>query len=131
MKKLTPNLMVEDVDATLKWYKSILGTQEIVKIPYTKNPSKSQWALAHCGAVEFMFQLRDSLEEETSVLKDIPIGGSFTLYIEVENIQELHDSLKDKTEIVQKMHTTFYGSQEFAIKDCNGYVLAFSQPKEN
>jgi uncharacterized glyoxalase superfamily protein PhnB len=131
MKKLTPNLMVEDVDATLEWYKNILGAQEIVKIPYTKNPSKSQWALAHCGAVEFMFQLRASLEEETVVLEGVPIGGSFTLYIEVEDIKKLHDSLKSKVEVVQEMHTTFYGSQEFTIKDRNGYVLAFSQPKQN
>lgn len=123
--------MVENVDATLEWYKSTLGAQEIVKIPYTKNPSQSQWALVRCGAVELMFQLRASLEEETAILKGISIGGSFTLFIEVENILELHKSLMNKAEVVQEMHHTFYGSQEFAIKDCNGYVLAFSQPKEN
>jgi hypothetical protein len=33
--------------------------------------------------------------------------------------------------IVQDMHTTFYGSREFAIKDCNAYILAFSEQKES
>ncbi|QQS20603.1 MAG: bleomycin resistance family protein [Candidatus Moraniibacteriota bacterium] len=125
MKKLTTNLMVEDVDATL----------ELQKLLVLRKSSKfhTQKILQNHEPVKrrFMFQLRASLEEETAILKGVPIGGSFTLYIEVEDIQELHNNLKDKTEIVQKMHTTFYGSQEFAIKDCNGYVLAFSQPKEN
>lgn len=123
--------MVEDVDTTLEWYKKILDTQEIVKIPSAANPKKSQWALIQCGDVQLMFQLRSSLTEEIPVFKGVTIGASLTLYVEVDNVQKLHDDLKSKkVEFVQEMHTTFYGSKECAIKDCNGYVLAFSQPKE-
>jgi len=31
--------------------------------------------------------------------------------------------------IVQDMHTTFYGSREFAIKGCSAYILALSEQK--
>jgi len=33
--------------------------------------------------------------------------------------------------IVQDMHTTFYGPREFAIKDGNAYILAFSEQTES
>lgn len=49
------------------------------------------------------------------------------MYIDVEGIAKLYTDVKDKAEIVQDMHTTFYGSKEFAIRDINGYVLAFSE----
>jgi len=78
-----------------------------------------------------MFQLRSSLTEEIPTFKDSAIGASLALYVEVDNVQKLHDDLKSKNvKFVQEMHTTFYGSKECAINDCNGYVLAFSQPKE-
>jgi hypothetical protein len=32
-----------------------------------------------------------------------------------------------KAIFVQDLHTTFYGAREFAIQDCNGYVLAFAE----
>ena len=74
-----------------------------------------------------MFQSRQSLSEEIPNLKEAKIGGSFTMYIDVEGIAKLYTDVKDKAEIVQDMHTTFYGSKEFAIRDINGYVLAFSE----
>ena len=53
------------------------------------------------------------------------------MYIDVEDVKSLFESVKDKVEIVQDMHTTFYGSREFAIKDCSGYILAFSEQKKS
>lgn len=60
----------------------------------------------------------------------MPIGGSLTFYAEVTGLKELYEQLKDKVEIVQDWHTTFYGTQEFAFKDCNGYIIAFSEAVE-
>ncbi len=30
-------------------------------------------------------------------------------------------------EIVADLHTTFYGTREFYFRDCNGYILSFSE----
>ncbi|HUS72520.1 MAG TPA: hypothetical protein VMY06_05585, partial [Sedimentisphaerales bacterium] len=54
------------------------------------------------------------------------IGGSLTFYIEVQDVKGLYAKLKDKVTIVKDMRTTFYGKQEFYIRDCNGYILTFA-----
>ncbi len=124
LKKLTPNLMVEDVNQTLNFYTNILGFEVLATVPET---GQLNWAMLKQGDVEIQLQLRASLTEELPIFKDKQIGGALTLYIGVEGIEELHERLKDKVTIVQAMHTTFYGTQEFAIQDCNGFVLSFSQ----
>lgn len=121
---LTPNLMVEDVAKSVDFYQTILGFELVVAIPDEGQPD---WAMMKHGEVEVMFQSRQSLSEEIPNFKEAKIGGSFTLYIDVEGIDKLYSMIKDKAAIVQEMHTTFFGSKEFAIQDVNGYVLAFSE----
>ena len=124
LKKLTPNLMVEDVNQTVDFYKNVLGFDVLATVPET---GQFNWAMLKQGNVEMQFQTRASLSEEIPAFKDRAIGGALTLYIDVENVTELHATLQDRVTIVQNMHTTFYGTQEFAIEDCNGFVLSFSQ----
>ncbi len=124
LKKLTPNLMVEDVNQTIDFYKNMLGFEVLATVPET---GQFNWAMLKQGDVEMQFQTRASLSEEIPTFKDRAIGGALTLYIDIENVTQLHASLKDKVTIVQDMHTTFYGTQEFAIQDCNGFILSFSQ----
>ena len=124
LRKLTPNLMVEDVNKTVDFYKNMLGFDVLATVPET---GQLNWAMLKQGDVEMQFQTRASLSEEIPAFKDRAIGGTLTLYIDVEDVTALHNALKDKVAIVQAMHTTFYGTQEFAIEDCNGFVLSFSQ----
>ena len=71
--------------------------------------------------------------EENCMREDIPsfknaTGESVVLfYIDVDNIEEIYESVKKKVEIVKDIHTTWYGMKEFYIKDCNGYTLGYGQ----
>ena len=133
-EKLTPNMMVEDLNRTLDFYCNVLGfefamgvpenSQEIVTARQENQPLG--FAVIKAGSVEMMFQAKKSLIEEIPEFSGIDIGGSLTFYIEVENVEELHARLKDKVEIIRDMQMTFYGKQEFYIRDCNGYILAFA-----
>ncbi len=105
----------------------MFDAQVIVSVPYTADETKLQWAMIAIGEVSLMFHLRANLEGEIPALRGALIGGSFTMYIDVPDVKSLFESVKSKVEIIQDMRATFYGSQEFAIKDCNGYILAFSQ----
>ncbi len=134
LKKLTPDLMVKDVNKTVDFYKEILGFEFVMGVPKDSQevtmemPKDKQliFAAMKCGEVEIMF---DNISGDIPLFKDMDIGGSLTLYIEVDNIKELFEKLKGKIEIVKELHDTFYGMQEFYIKDCNGYVLEFSEKK--
>ena len=128
-RKLTPNLMVEDVAATVAFYRDVLGFSVLATVP--PEGDSFGWAMMQRGNVEIMFQSRDSLTHDLPALglKDIPIGGSLTFYIEVaEDIDTLYAALKDKVSLVAEPHNTFYDTREFYFRDLNGYILAFSQP---
>ncbi|HYU73050.1 MAG TPA: VOC family protein [Ktedonobacteraceae bacterium] len=124
LKKLTPNIMVEDVNRTIQFYKETLGFELLTSVP---EKGQFDWAMMKRDGVEIMFQARASLGEEIPALQQKEIGGALTFYIDIEGVEELHAILKDKVTIVQEMHTTFYGAQEFAIQDCNGYILTFAE----
>ena len=51
--------------------------------------------------------------------------GSFTVYIAVPDIGSYFEAVKDKLEIAWPLQETSYGSREFGVKDCNGYLIAF------
>jgi len=51
--------------------------------------------------------------------------GSLTVYIAVTDIDRYFDSVKDKAEVVWPLQEMAYGSREFGVRDCNGYLLAF------
>jgi uncharacterized glyoxalase superfamily protein PhnB len=124
LKKLTPNLMVEDVEQTLSFYRDVLGFQVLTTLPES---APFDFAIAQRDGVELMFQSRTSLSENVPALMGTRIGASQTFYIEVTGIRDLYQQLRDKVEIVVDFHTTFYGTQEFYFRDINGYILSFSQ----
>jgi catechol 2,3-dioxygenase-like lactoylglutathione lyase family enzyme len=124
LKKLTPNLMVEDVAKTLAFYRDILGFHVVMTLP---EQEPFTFAIVGRDSVELMFQSRDSLSENVPALTGSPIGASQTFYIEVTGIRDLYESLRDKVEILVDFHTTFYGTQEFYFRDINGYILSFSE----
>ena len=124
LKKLTPNLMVEDVQQTLAFYTEVLGFTVLTTVP--EHPPLG-FAIVQRDQVTLMFQSRPSLSENVPALTGSPIGASQTFYIEVEGVLDLYEALHGKVEIVVDLHKTFYGTQEFYFRDCNGYILSFSE----
>ena len=130
--------MVDDVNDTIRFYKDVLGFEFVMAVPKNSQevlmeiPKDRQliYAMMKNGHVELMFQEKNSLSEDVPALKGFEIGGSVTFYIEVENVEKLFVKLKEKVEIVKELHTTFYGMQEFYLKDCNGYILCFSEKRK-
>ena len=124
-KSLTPNIMVPDVNETVRWYQENLNFQFANEQGSLDEPQ--EWAVVKADDVQIFFQKTESLKKEMPALKDTKIGGSLTFYIKVSDIQKLYESVKDKAEIARDMRETFYGAKEFAIKDLNGYILVFSE----
>lgn len=121
----TPNLMVRNVRQTVDFYTTILGFKLVGAVPESGNDLV--FAIVQSGNVMFMFQEENSLKEEYPQLAKFPQGGGLTFYIHVSDIHVLYGKLKEKVTIAKEMHETFYESTDFAIEDCNGYILTFSQ----
>ena len=134
-KKLTPNVMVEDVDRTMDFYINTLGFEfaasvvsgsHQIKTSYKKGESLD-WGMVKLGSVEIMIQARHSLAEELPQFDKMEIGGSLTIYIEIEGLDEYLGTIRDKVDMVMGPKTQFYGMREIVIRDCNGYFLAIGE----
>ena len=79
--------------------------------------------------IEKLEQLKEQKSNKRK-LELIERGGSLTLYIQVEDLQKWHETIKEKTNVIKQMHKTFYGANEFAIMDINGFILTFSDVLE-
>ena len=125
LKKLTPNLIVDDVNATIKWYQDVLTCFEVV----VTDPGKGKLdrALMSCEDVDIMFQSRDSIAKSFGEFLDKENNGNVVIYIEMEYLKGLRKMINHKVEVVKDIHTTSYGIQEFAIRDCNGFILVFAE----
>ena len=124
LKTLTPNLMVENVQDTIDWYRSILGFESIAEVPAETG---LVFAILQRDGVRLMFQARTSLEEDLPILRGAPIAASQTFYIEVDDVEALRRQVDGKVQVIKELHDTFYGTREFYFTDSNGYVLSFSQ----
>jgi len=58
-----------------------------------------------------------------------PLGLSGTLYLFVQDVDVYYAKIKDQVDLEWPLQDMSYGTREFAIKDCNGYRLAFAQSR--
>ncbi|MDT2460617.1 VOC family protein [Enterococcus avium] len=127
-KNITTNLMVTSVDASVKFYQEILGLEVVASVP-AKNQTL-QFAILAKEAMTLMLQEKENLSEEYPILAAKKIQPSITLYITVENFEEFYTTIKSNYPIYTEPHKTFYGANELAITDPDGYVLTFTEYKE-
>jgi uncharacterized glyoxalase superfamily protein PhnB len=126
--KLTPNLMVPDVDEATEYYAK-LGFNRVVRVP--TEGGVAEFGILVAGNVELMLQSRDSIAEDLPPVLSQPYGGGCIIYIEVDDIKNLHDSLAGQVEVVVPLRETFYGSTEFYLRDPYGYTIGFAQPNRS
>lgn len=127
LQSLTPNLMVKDVNKTIEFYTDILDFEVLQTVP---EEGVLEWAMVCRDDVSLMFQKEESIKDEYPELKDQQGGGALTLYIKVEDLENLCQEIKNDVHIIKEMHETFYGANEFAIQDPNSFILTFSDVLE-
>ncbi|HEX4208155.1 MAG TPA: VOC family protein [Ktedonobacteraceae bacterium] len=125
MTKLTPEIVVENVQETLAFYQEILGFQVIATVPEGARPYA--WAMVKNEGVELMIESRESAGAGLPMLQGKEIGGTFSFYIDVNSVDAVLEHIKDRVRVVQNMHITPYGAKEFAILDNNGFILVFAE----
>ena len=136
MKSIILNLAVNDIASTIKYYQENFDFELQMLVDESKTIFDTEikkelnyiWAMINKDNISIMLQNTESLKEDVGVFFD-KIGASLTLYIEVENVDELYLKIKDKVSIYKEIDTTWYGQKEFYIKDINGYILGFASKK--
>ncbi|MGA2236551.1 MAG: VOC family protein [Terriglobales bacterium] len=124
IKKLTPNLVVRNVEASLKFYQEILGLEKAINVP---EQSPYVFASVSNGSVEIFFNDQKTVAAEYPKLAT-KIGASLTLYMEVDSLQSVLDRVqKAGAKISMPVTDQFYGMKEFAFEDVDGYTITIAQ----
>lgn len=90
-KKLTPNLLVANVERSLAFYEGVLGFERGFTVP---EQSPFAFASVSGGPVEIFFNDAASAVKEYPAFGGKALGATGTMYIEVEDVDALHDRLK-------------------------------------
>jgi uncharacterized glyoxalase superfamily protein PhnB len=118
LQAITPMLWVDDVRATIDYYVSVLGFDEA---NFSEDPP---WGVVEKHKVRIMF----SRPNEHISYNGPQFTG--TLYLRTDDADAWWGFLKDRANIFYPIRDFEYGMREFAIKDCNGYIMQFGQDIE-
>jgi uncharacterized glyoxalase superfamily protein PhnB len=133
--KISPNFEVTDIKKTTAFYTENLGFNLIMAVPESQDGidqtflenKEYVYALVQRDNVEFMFQRSDTFRNDVVFSKGLAIGATVSFYMEIEGINEFYLALKHKNLQLTELKTTWYGMQEFYLKDLNGYILGFAE----
>jgi catechol 2,3-dioxygenase-like lactoylglutathione lyase family enzyme len=105
-------LRCNDVDETRRFYRDALGFSLSDTAEGTLTASGLEGTL---------------IFTESDLWNSMP-SFSGTIYFTVPNLDGLYSQVAAKTKIAWGPEVMSYGSREFAVRDCNGYYLAFREP---
>ena len=115
--RVTPMIHVPDVRATVDFYESIGFT---VNDTYDNDCGGLSFAILSFGNTQVMFN--QAGKPSTQHRREVD------LYTYTDDVDALFKRLKDRVEVVEGLHDTFYGMREFIIRDINRFWITFGQP---
>lgn len=124
VKRITPVLLVKEIEPLLPFWIDRLGFAKTIEVP---DGNKLGFMAFQKGAAEVMYQTY------TSVEKDAPAAmaaearkGPTYLYMEVDSLDAVLASMKDVKKVMPE-RIAFYGMREFAVQDPAGHFITFAQ----
>jgi catechol 2,3-dioxygenase-like lactoylglutathione lyase family enzyme len=114
---VVPMIHVPDVRATVNWYESI-GFRA-VETYGGESTDELSFAIIAFGNGRVMFN--QGGETSTKNRREVD------LYTYTENVDEVYSRLKDRLDVIEGPHDTFYGMREVIIRDLNGFWITFGQ----
>lgn len=127
---VTPNLIVSDIDRSVRFYRDVLGFAVVTTVPESA-PFVFVW-LERDGIKVFL-NARQGVGEDLPALATRPLGGTNTMFMVVDadtvesGVDALFAEVSGKATVVMPLKTQFYGMREFGIEDPDGYVILFAQ----
>jgi uncharacterized glyoxalase superfamily protein PhnB len=125
VKKITPVLLVNEIEPELPFWINRLGFTKIIEVP---DGNKLGFVAFQKGTVELMYQTYASVEKDAPPeMVAAARKGPTYLYIEVDDLDAVLAATKDLKKVMPE-RTAFYGMREFAVQDPAGHFITFAQP---
>ena len=123
-KKLTPVLMVEEIESCLALWVDRLGWTKTVDVP--EGDRLGFVILAKDGA-ELMYQTYESIEKDMKMKLPRPTATTVALFLEVSDLAAVEKQIAG-LDIALPRRRTFYGMDEVGIREPGGHMVVFAQP---
>ena len=123
VKKITPVLLVEEVEPCVSFWKERLGFEVAIEVP---EGNRIGFVSLQKAGAELMYQSHASVEKDISFSAHGYAKGPTFLYIEVNSLDDVIAAMKGAP-VVMPERKTFYGAREIGVKDPAGHVLTFAQ----
>ena len=124
VKKITPVLLVKEIEPLIPFWVGKLGFTKTVEVP---DGNKLGFVIFQKGSAEVMYQTYASVEKDApkAVFETAGKGPTY-LYMEVDDLDAVLAAMKD-VKIVMPVRTAFYGMKEFSVQDPGGHFVTFAQ----
>jgi uncharacterized glyoxalase superfamily protein PhnB len=122
IKKMTPNLYTDDVEACVRFWVDRLHFEKTMEVP---DGGALAFAALQKGSIELMYGSYASLKKDAAVAQSYRRGTAF-LFLEVDDVDAVF-AVMNGAPIITAMHKTFYGSTEFTVQDPAGHMITFAQ----
>jgi hypothetical protein len=123
MKKLSPVLVVDEIEPCLPFWVDRLGFEKTTEVP---EGSKLGFVILVKDGVEVMYQSRASVEKDVPALLSGPGGQRIGLFIEVSDVGAVERALKG-FDVILPRRRTFYGMDEIGVREPGGNPVIFAQ----
>jgi uncharacterized glyoxalase superfamily protein PhnB len=124
VKRITPVLLVNEIEPILTFWIDRLGFTKAIEVP---EGGKIGFVAFQKGSVEVMYQTYASVEKDAPpAMAAAARKGSTYLYLEVDNLDAVLAAMKDVKKVMPE-RTAFYGMREFAVQDSAGHFITFAQ----
>jgi len=125
VKRITPVLLVKDIEPLLPLWVDRLGFRKTVEVP---DGHKLGFVALQKGASEVMYQTFASVEKDAPpAMASGARRGPTYLYMEVDDLDAVLAVTKDLKQVMP-LRTAFYGMREFAVEDPGGHFITFAEP---
>lgn len=121
--RLTPVLFVDRVEPCLPFWTDRLGFEKVAEVPGPDG--RPQFAMLLRDGIEVMYQTWAALEVESKAAASVGRGHSITLFIEVADLDQIDRAMSGIPRVVDR-HKTFYGMDEFSVREPGGALVTFA-----
>jgi uncharacterized glyoxalase superfamily protein PhnB len=125
VRKITPVLLVNQIEPVLPLWIDRLGFSKTVEVP---DGETLAFVAFQKESAEVMYQTYASVAKDAPpAMADAAGKGPTYLYLEVDDLDAVLAALKGTPKVMPE-RTTFYGMREFAVRDPAGHFITFAQP---
>ena len=120
--KITPVLIVNEIESSLPFWVDRLGFEKVVEVP---EDDKLGFVILTRNGSELMMQIQGSVQKDTPQFASRSQNNQTALFIEVDDFEDIRKRLADYP-IAMSERVTFYGMREIGVFDPNGHVVLFA-----